>query len=86
MHIKVILYGNVHGVFCRQGIKEKAEILGLKGYARNLKDGTVEVMAQGDDSKVKQLIDFLTSSPRPSKVKNLKINSDLGVQLFPRLI
>ena len=72
--VKIIVTGNVQGVFFRSNTKRKADELEITGYAKNLKDGTVEVMAQGDDSKVKQLIDFLTSSPRPSKVKNLKIN------------
>ena len=72
--VKIIVTGSVQGVFFRATTKRKAEELNVTGYAKNLKDGTVEVMAQGDDIQVKQLIDFLSSSPKPSKVKNLKIN------------
>ena len=71
---RIIVTGTVQGVFFRSNTKRKAEELEIKGYAKNLRDGTVEVMAQGEDEKVKQLIDFLTQSPRPSKVRTLKIN------------
>ena len=41
------VHGEVQGVFFRQFVKEKADQLGVFGYAKNLPDGTVEIVAQG---------------------------------------
>ena len=73
MHIKVILYGDVHGVFCRQGIKEKAEILGLKGYARNLRDGTVEAVFEGGKERIDKMILFCKKGPGHASVDSIKV-------------
>ena len=72
MHIKVILYGDVHGVFCRQGIKENAEILGLKGYARNVYRDKVEVLVEGHEAKIKKFIELVKKGPPGAEVKELK--------------
>jgi acylphosphatase len=72
--VKIVVSGNVQGVFFRGNARNKANELEITGYAKNLKDGTVEVMAQGDDNKLKQFIDFLGSSPKPSKVRNMVIH------------
>ena len=71
--IHLIVSGNVQGVFFRTNTRDKATELGLKGYAKNLADGNVEVVAQGDESKLNELIDFMKSGPGVSKVENVQI-------------
>ena len=56
---KIIFFGRVQGVFFRANAKRKADELGLKGYAKNLDNGSVEVIMQGDEANVEILIDFL---------------------------
>ncbi len=51
--------GRVQGVFFRDTTRYEAQRLGLTGYARNLRDGSVEVLACGSESKVHQLCDWL---------------------------
>jgi len=46
----------VQGVFYRATCVRKAESLGLTGYARNLTDGRVEVLACGDEAAVNELV------------------------------
>ena len=44
---RFIVSGNVQGVFFRASAKKEANRLGVKGYAKNLQSGQVEVLAQG---------------------------------------
>jgi acylphosphatase len=57
------IYGDVQGVFYRARTKEKADELGLAGWARNEPDGTVAVVAEGEESKLKELIDWCYNIP-----------------------
>jgi acylphosphatase len=60
--------GRVQGVFYRATTVRKAESLGLRGYARNLADGRVEVLAVGEDAAVKELMAWLWTGSAASKV------------------
>ena len=72
--IHLTVSGKVHGVFFRDSTRRKANELGLNGYVRNLSNGTVEVVAQGDEEKLNQLIEFIKNNPGHSKVKDIEIN------------
>jgi acylphosphatase len=55
MHL--IVHGRVQGVFYRENTMNKArQIGGLSGYVKNLTDGTVEVVAEGEDKKLRDLL------------------------------
>jgi len=69
--VHLIVSGRVQGVFFRDNTRRKAIELGLKGYAKNLSDGNVEVVAQGEEEKINQLIDFIKKNPGYSKVTNI---------------
>lgn len=60
--------GRVQGVFYRATCVRKAESLGLAGYARNLPDGRVEVLACGEPAAVEQLVAWLWEGSPASKV------------------
>jgi acylphosphatase len=60
--------GRVQGVFYRATCVRKAESLGLRGYARNLSDGRVEVLACGEAAAVEQLVAWLWEGSPASKV------------------
>jgi acylphosphatase len=68
---KLIVTGMVQGVgfryhTCHEGLK-----LGLTGYAKNLYDGSVEVVACGDELKVEALCDWLLKGPRTASVDSV---------------
>ena len=74
----LVISGRVQGVFFRDNTRKKSKELGLFGYAKNLDDGTVEVVLQGDKNKINTLVEFLRKSPGMSKVDDIKIkNIDL---------
>jgi acylphosphatase len=72
---KAWVIGTVQGVFFRATTQQKARILGLTGYAKNLSDGRVEVLACGEQQAVKELLLFLQQGPIQSKVDSVKTES-----------
>ena len=63
------VYGSVQGVGFRYSTQREALRLGLVGYARNLDDGSVEVLACGEDEQVAALIAWLKAGgPRSARV------------------
>ena len=61
--------GRVQGVFFRASTCEQARELGLAGYARNLPDGRVEVLAGGDDAALDALERWLWVGPDSAEVE-----------------
>lgn len=66
--IRCHVAGHVQGVFFRASTRELAQRLGLSGYARNLPDGRVEVMACGDSDACAKLREWLRSGPPQADV------------------
>jgi acylphosphatase len=54
----VIFRGRVQGVFFRSNTRSKAVQLGLKGWVRNVEDGSVEAVIEGPKDKVNRLIEW----------------------------
>lgn len=65
--------GRVQGVFFRSRTSEVASSLNLKGWVRNLRDGRVEVVAEGEDNKIEELIKFLHKGPPHAIVSDVEI-------------
>jgi acylphosphatase len=63
--------GRVQGVFYRATCVRKAESLGLSGFARNLADGRVEVVACGDEDAVNQFVAWLWEGSPASRVTDV---------------
>ena len=68
---RFIVKGRVQGVFFRDSTRRIAESLGLTGYAINLPDGNVEVLACGDPEKIGELGAWLQQGPPMSRVSEV---------------
>jgi acylphosphatase len=65
--------GRVHGVYYRATAAQRARQLGVRGYARNLADGRVELLACGDAQAVAQFVGWLWIGSSASKVTSVEV-------------
>ena len=72
--VHIIIHGIVQGVFFRANAKKVAESLGLKGYARNRADGSVEVVAEGPEGKIKEFIEYCKKGPKAARVDKVEVD------------
>lgn len=73
MQLYVLISGKVQGVGFRNFTQINAKQLGVNGYAKNLRNGKVEVVAEGDKLQLNALMKKLKQGPRASRVENIKI-------------
>ena len=72
-HISILISGKVQGVFFRASAKEKADELGIKGFARNQPDGRVYIEAEGDSEKLILFKTWCKSGPRGAQVEHTEV-------------
>lgn len=65
---KCFVSGRVQGVFYRGTAAQRARELGVRGYARNLPDGRVEILACGEDQAVQVFVGWLWTGSSASQV------------------
>lgn len=70
--VRLIISGRVQGVFFRHNTNIEANRLGLKGFVKNI-NGDVEIVAEGSESEIKQLIAFCRKGPETAEVSDVKI-------------
>lgn len=71
--IRLNLSGTVQGVFFRKFLKEKADELNLRGFARNLENGSVEVVVEGKDENVNEMLGSCRKGHNHAEVKEVLI-------------
>lgn len=69
--LRCLVTGLVQGVWFRSSARIQAQSFGITGYARNLTDGSVEVLACGDDSALVALHDWLHHGPSSARVDSV---------------
>lgn len=72
--------GRVQGVFFRETTRRKGEELNLSGWVRNLPDGRVETVAQGEEEMVKEFLEWLYTGSSYSRVENVDFEWEAGVE------
>ncbi len=68
---RVIVEGRVQGVFFRSHTEEIASKLGVMGWVRNRRDGSVEALFEGDKKKVDQILQWCHRGPSEARVTNV---------------
>lgn len=74
--IHVFVSGRVQGVFYRASAQIHAQKLGLSGFARNLPDGRVEIVAQGDSHTLEKLVDWCRHGPTDAQVSDIQLTEE----------
>jgi acylphosphatase len=70
---RAIVSGRVQLVMYRDFACRKAKPLNVSGTVKNLKDGTVEVVAEGEESALKAFLDFLHAGPMLAQVEDVSV-------------
>ena len=71
--IHIFVSGRVQGVFFRDSTRRRAKKLGLTGWVRNLDDGRVEAVFEGEEPAVQEMLSWAKRGPMFAKVDDLKI-------------
>ena len=71
--VHLYISGLVQGVFYRANTRDEARRLGLTGWVRNLPDGRVEAIVEGEEGRIKELIDWCHQGPPGAQVRDVEV-------------
>ena len=77
----VVISGFVQGIAYRAFIKQKADMLNLKGYAKNLQSGDVEAIFEGEEPNIKEMLQ-ICKTHQLAKVNNITIKEEKPTNKF----
>lgn len=69
----LIVKGLVQGVFYRATTQETAQSIGITGWVRNLANGDVEVVAEGEKEQIEKLISWCRKGPPVARVSSVEV-------------
>ncbi|MDP2910346.1 MAG: acylphosphatase [bacterium] len=72
----LFISGRVQGVFYRLTMRQKAKNFGVKGFCKNLSDGRVEAVIEGEEEKVNKLINWTKRGPFFARVDKVEIQKE----------
>lgn len=81
--LRVLVSGRVQGVGYRAGTRERAITLGILGWVRNLSDGRVEAMIQGEAMPIDSMMQWFYEGPPAAEVTAVETEQQL-IQSFER--
>ncbi|MDK2383621.1 MAG: acylphosphatase, partial [Candidatus Korarchaeota archaeon] len=67
------IYGRVQGVFFRSTMRDVARELGVRGWVRNLPDGSVEAVVEGEREKVEKIVEWAHQGPPLARVQRVEV-------------
>jgi acylphosphatase len=73
---RVIVHGDVQGVFFRDSARQRAGSRGVSGWVRNNPDGTVEAVFEGEREAVDSLVRFCQEGPRGARVEHVEVSDE----------
>ncbi len=77
VRVHVFVSGKVQGVFFRSSTKDKADELGLSGWVRNLPDGRVETVFEGEEERVEKMVEWCRKGPEYARVTDVEVTPEL---------
>ena len=81
---RFLVFGKVQGVFFRHSARLEANRLAICGSARNMPDGSVEVVAQGKDAAVAELRSWLRGGPPHARVDEVRETAAADAATLPQ--
>jgi acylphosphatase len=74
---RVVVHGQVQGVFFRAGCRHAAQEAGVAGWVRNLPDGSVEAFFEGPDDSVRRMVEWAHHGPPHAAVERVDVSDDV---------
>lgn len=74
IRVHIYISGRVQGVFFRRNTKKKAEKLGIAGWVKNLADGRVEAVFEGEKEKVEEMINWTKKGSLIAKINGIEVD------------
>jgi acylphosphatase len=71
---RILVSGRVQGVFFRSNASKQARLRGLKGYVKNVQEGKVEVVFEGDRDRIEDMIDWCRHGPDYAFVEGVEVS------------
>jgi acylphosphatase len=71
--VHLFVRGRVQGVFFRASAQREARRLGLTGWVKNRPDGAIEVLAEGEEEEIKELIGWAHKGPSAARVDSVDV-------------
>ena len=82
--VRIFVTGKVQGVFFRQALKVKAKQNNVLGWVKNLKDGRVETVIEGEDVDVSSVVEWCHAGPANARVEDIEIRNENFVGEFSK--
>jgi acylphosphatase len=76
VRVHLVIEGRVQGVFFRATALKQASRLGITGWVRNRADGSVEIVAEGEQKKIEKLIDWCRQGPPGADVHHIHVEPE----------
>ena len=74
--VRIFVTGKVQGVFFRQALKVMSKKNNVFGWVRNLKDGRVEAVLEGEDVDVSHVVEWCHAGPANARVEDVDIKNE----------
>ena len=73
---RVIVRGEVQGVYFRESTRQEADRRSVAGFARNRADGAVEAVFEGEPDAVEAMIDLVRRGPAAARVEDIELSDE----------
>lgn len=82
--VHLFIKGKVQGVFFRQAMKVTAKKNRVSGWVKNLKDGRVEAIIEGEDLGVSNMVEWCHAGPANARVEDVEIRNEKYKEEFAK--
>jgi acylphosphatase len=72
--VRAVIRGRVQGVFFRAETRDRARSLGLSGWVRNVPDGSVEAVFEGERERIESILDWCRRGPGLAEVEDVDVD------------
>ena len=71
--VQISIRGRVTGVYFRASTQREAKRLGISGWVRNRNDASIEILAEGEEDAIKELVSWSHHGPSAARVENVDV-------------